>query len=162
MPKVIDLPTSTSISDSDYLVMESSSGGTKKITRNNVMSGIGDTVRINSALSSIADNTETDLCSITLTKGIWIIVGQFRMASGALNYQASISISTTSGSSTTTWGGYDQFPVTSNMGNLSVTTTRILNVTATSQTVYLVGWQNSGAARSITQGGTNLYAVRVR
>lgn len=37
MPKVIDLPTSTSMSDSDYLIMEASGGGTKKITRNNAL-----------------------------------------------------------------------------------------------------------------------------
>lgn len=35
MPKVIDLPTSTSMSDSDYFIMEQSSGGTKKITKQN-------------------------------------------------------------------------------------------------------------------------------
>lgn len=38
MPKVIDLPTSTSMSDSDYLIMEASGGGTKKITRANAIS----------------------------------------------------------------------------------------------------------------------------
>lgn len=37
MPKVIDLPTSTSMSDSDYLIMESSGGGTKKISRWNAL-----------------------------------------------------------------------------------------------------------------------------
>lgn len=36
MPKVIDLPTSTSMASSDYFVMESSGGGTKKITKANV------------------------------------------------------------------------------------------------------------------------------
>lgn len=35
MPKVIDLPTATSIGGSDYVIMESSGGGTKKITANN-------------------------------------------------------------------------------------------------------------------------------
>lgn len=35
MPKVIDLPTATTMDDSDYLLMEESSGGTKKITRAN-------------------------------------------------------------------------------------------------------------------------------
>lgn len=35
MPKVIDLPTASSMNDSDYLIMEASGGGTKKITRAN-------------------------------------------------------------------------------------------------------------------------------
>ena len=40
MPKVIDLPTSTSMSDSDYLIMEASGGGTKKITKNNALTPV--------------------------------------------------------------------------------------------------------------------------
>lgn len=37
MPKVINLPTSTSMNNSDYLIMEASGGGTKKITRANAV-----------------------------------------------------------------------------------------------------------------------------
>lgn len=37
MPKVIDLPTSTSMSTSDYLIMEASGEGTKKISRWNAL-----------------------------------------------------------------------------------------------------------------------------
>lgn len=37
MPKVIDLPTASSMDDTDYLLMEESSGGTKKITRANAI-----------------------------------------------------------------------------------------------------------------------------
>lgn len=40
MPKVIDLPTSTSMSDSDYFIMEASGGGTKKITKDNALTPI--------------------------------------------------------------------------------------------------------------------------
>lgn len=35
MPKVIDLPTVTSMDGADYLIMEESGGGTKKITKSN-------------------------------------------------------------------------------------------------------------------------------
>lgn len=35
MPKVIDLPTATTMDSGDYFVMEESSGGTKKITKGN-------------------------------------------------------------------------------------------------------------------------------
>lgn len=38
MPKVIDLPTATSMDDGDYLLMEESTGGTKKITKYNAIS----------------------------------------------------------------------------------------------------------------------------
>lgn len=37
MPKVIDLPTATTMDDGDYLIMEESTGGTKKITRINAL-----------------------------------------------------------------------------------------------------------------------------
>ena len=37
MPKVIDLPTETSMDNGDYLLMEKSTGGTKKITRENAV-----------------------------------------------------------------------------------------------------------------------------
>lgn len=40
MPKVIDLPTSTSMTNSDYLIMEESGGGTKKITAKNSFESI--------------------------------------------------------------------------------------------------------------------------
>lgn len=37
MPKVIDLPTATTMDNDDYLLMEESTGGTKKITRGNAV-----------------------------------------------------------------------------------------------------------------------------
>ncbi len=37
MPKVIDLPTATQMDAGDYLLMEESTGGTKKITRANAV-----------------------------------------------------------------------------------------------------------------------------
>lgn len=37
MPKVIDLPTSSSMNNNDYFVMESNGGGTKKITKSNAV-----------------------------------------------------------------------------------------------------------------------------
>lgn len=37
MPKVIDLPTATTMDDGDYLIMEESTGGTKKIARINAL-----------------------------------------------------------------------------------------------------------------------------
>lgn len=38
MPKVIDLPTVTTMDDGDYLIIEESTSGTKKITRQNAVS----------------------------------------------------------------------------------------------------------------------------
>jgi len=46
MPKVIDLPTSTSMSNSDYLIMEASGGGTKKITKQNIFGGATGTLNV--------------------------------------------------------------------------------------------------------------------
>lgn len=77
MPKVIDLPTSTSMSNSDYLIMEQSGGGTKKITRANALSPIGTVIEAeNSAAVTVTNNTATSLCSISLPAGQWVIDGR--------------------------------------------------------------------------------------
>lgn len=54
MPKVIDLPTVTSITSSDYLIAEASGGGTKKITLKN-------------AIGSGLKLTDIDLASQSIT-----------------------------------------------------------------------------------------------
>lgn len=48
MPKVIDLPTATSMDNGDYIIMEESGGGTKKITKANVDAPSSATVTLTS------------------------------------------------------------------------------------------------------------------
>lgn len=52
MPKVIDLPTATMMDDNDYLIMEESSGGTKKITKANVEAVTSSTISVASGFTA--------------------------------------------------------------------------------------------------------------
>lgn len=123
----------------------------------NDTTAVGTVLNASSTRTSLARNAETDLCSLSLTKGVWVIIGQFRMQGGA-DFQCSIGISTTSGSQQLT-AGYAQLPVTTNVGNISTSVQRIIEVTAASQTIYLVGWHNHTAARSMVSGQNSLTAV---
>lgn len=111
-------------------------------------------------VTSIAASTFTDIVQITLTRGVWVVLGQFRMYAGAAG-MAMAGISTTSGAVQTTEGGFAQIATTTNTAQVGISVSRIINVTASSQTVYLVGYQNtgSGIARNITAGQSHLQAV---
>ena len=158
MPKVIDLPTATSMDDGDYLLMEESSGGTKKITRANALSPIGTTVFAAGTATSLPNGTNTNLASLTLQKGTWIVVGQayWEGSSTTTNWAC---ISTSSASLQISNGGYEKAIAT----QIGMSLSRIITVSSTSQTIYLVGYQNSGLAVSMAgaPGRNNLTAVRI-
>lgn len=123
----------------------------------NDTTAVGTILSASSTQTSLARNAETNLCSLSLTKGKWVVVGQFRMQGGAA-FQFSVGISTTSGSQQVSTG-YAQLPVTSNTNNVSTCVHRIIDVTAASQTIYLVGWHNHSASRSMVSGQNNLTAI---
>ncbi len=161
MPKVIDLPTSTSMSDSDYLIMEASGSGTKKITRTNALSPIGTVVRQSNAAMSVPNNTLVDVVQISLPAGVWVVSAQVVMNSGGTSGLAAGCISTES-QTLQAWshGGYSQqmIPSAEYWGfNLM----RILNLSATT-TVYLVVRQRSGQAKNIDANASDLSAVRIK
>ncbi len=123
----------------------------------NDTTAVGTTLTANATVSSVAASTETDICSLTLTKGKWFVIGQFRMqGSGA--FQASVGISTVSGSQQV-GAGYSQLAVTSNLGNVSLPVTRVIDVTSSSQTIYLVAWHNYSSARTTNVNNNTLTAV---
>lgn len=161
MPKVIDLPTSTSMSDSDYLIMEQSSGGTKKITRDNVLSDIGSAYQyVSTSLTKIpvtTGATHANICQITLTPGVWIVQGNVRHE-GGYNGLGAMGISRTSGASDTDLG-YVQYSVTTATSNPSHSVSVIRSITQ-SETLYLVAFQNSGSAKSLSVG--SIRAIRIK
>lgn len=123
----------------------------------NDTTAVGTILTESSTMTSLPSGAETNLCSVTLTKGKWVVVGQFRMR-GSAAFQFSVGISTASGSQQVT-AGYAQLPVTANTNNVSTCVHRIINVTASSQTIYLVGWHNSGSAQSMVSGQNSLTAI---
>lgn len=79
MPKVIDLPTATSMSDSDYLIMESSGGGTKKITRANALnrsSMIWQYFKDNPGQDTVITNS-AEQAILTTTSNITFLPGKY-------------------------------------------------------------------------------------
>lgn len=112
------------------------------------------------AMTTIAPETHTDLCSLTLTKGTWVLTGQMRLQ-GQANYQAMLGISTNSGAEQPVGGGFGQLSSTPYMTSLSINVARTIVISSSSQTVYLVGWHGYSAARSLDGLQTILSAVKV-
>lgn len=160
MPKVIDLPTASSMDDSDYLLMEESTGGTKKITKSNALKNIGVVVRANTTLNSISSETYTNLASLTLSAGKYIVVGQARWQGGE-NTQNIVSISTASQTVQPEQAGFAQFASNSSTLYVAESVTRILDLSSTT-TIYLVGYQTSGSAKNIVATSQcSLHAIRI-
>lgn len=161
MPKVFNLPTVTSMSNNDYLLMEGSSGGTKKITKNNALSGIGSVVSAVNSQTSIATSTDTNMCQITLSPGTWVISAQMRIGMPSAGKFLVGSISTTSATEQPSIvGGFGQIS-TAIPGFHTVNLSRIYQATENT-TIYLVCWHNSGENASTLANQCNLRAVRIR
>lgn len=158
MPNVIDLPTATTMDDSDYLIMEESTGGTKKITRANAL--FKNIVTGAASVTNLASGTTTTMASCTLTKGVWIVTAQARFANASGNYRIIANISL-SGALEAADGGFVQISNTTGNYAPSFNAVRVLNITAASKTVNLVGQQNSGAAIDVSSTDTLIKAVRI-
>lgn len=123
------------------------------------LGSIGTYQYVDTTLTSVAVNTETNLCSLSLQPGVWVVCGYWRFARGGENMQASLGISSVSGSSQAGSVGYTQFPVTSECNVPAVTVSRIINLSAAT-TIYLVAWHGGTSAKTIS--AANLQATRVK
>lgn len=108
----------------------------------------------NSSAVSIASSTGTAVTSLTLTKGVWVIIGKCRFPANTTGIRR-LNISTTSGAAS--------IQVSANATTSSSTdiqVVRILNLTSNA-TYYLNAWQDSGGALSCPAGQGTLDAVRI-
>lgn len=122
---------------------------------------IGDIVNASSSLTTISSDTATNMASITLPAGTWVIVGQLRIQGGS-GFRISASISTSSAAhQPSALGGYVQQAVTSDVAQFSTNIVRILSI-ATSQTAYLVCTQNSGSAKTVYPDSCTIAATRLK
>jgi len=116
------------------------SGGTS-YSNPSVSSAIGGVEPASTDSVNIAHYTNTNICSVSLSPGIWLITGRIRFETNTTGLRtakiSTVSADTSSVISTTT------MPAFSNMWT-HVTAIRCLSL-ASQTTVYLVGWQNSGA-----------------
>lgn len=125
---------------------------------------IGDLLYTSSSIDTLANNTLTNLCSIDLPQGRWIVFGQVRINPGSNDATIVASLSGTSGDyAVSTAGGLYQGVALANKGMHTVGLSRIFNVTASAgSTIYLVARQASGAAVSITGAYQIMNAIRIR
>lgn len=121
---------------------------------------IGEVVTGTNTLTSISASTFTNIAQITLTKGTWVVLGQIRMYTG-FNGTVIGGISTASGTVQAAEGGFAQAYTATALAQAGISVSRIITVTAASQTIYLVGWQNSGAAKDLTAGQSHLQAINI-
>lgn len=127
------------------------------------LDAIGEVVDASSTATSIADSTYVNLCSVSLTAGVWVVIGQVRINPGVNDVTLDVSLSNTSGDITIGTGGLSQQKYIGNSGIITVNVTRIAEVASGStQTVYLVARQISGGAKEITGTRQIIRAVRIK
>lgn len=126
----------------------------------NTATPVGTVVTGTNSITSIAASTFTNIAQITLTKGTWVISGQIRMYTG-FNGTVIGGISTASGAVQAAEGGFAQLYTATALAQVGISLSRIITVTSASQTIYLVGWQNSGASKNLTAGQSRLQAINI-
>lgn len=126
----------------------------------NTATPVGTVVTGKNTVTSIPPSTFSNIAQITLTKGTWVISGQIRMYTG-FNGTVIGGISTASGAVQAAEGGFAQLYTATALAQVGISLSRIITVNTTSETIYLVGWQNSGASKNLTAGQSHLQAINI-
>lgn len=103
-------------------------------------------------LSSIANATHTNVCSVQLEAGTYLIECTCRFASNATGIRT-LTVSTTSQSS------FNEYLVMANSGQVTDARESKLYTLSSAATVYLVAYQNSGGALGVS--GISLKAFKL-
>lgn len=124
------------------------------------INAIGTVVSATSTVPEMPNSSWTTLAQISLTKGVWVITAQMRIA-GAAEFNCQMSISTVAGDYTVGDTGWALFEAHSYLAQTACTTSRIVNI-SDSTTFYLTGWQRSGATKAVNATGNVIKAVRIK
>lgn len=128
----------------------------------NTTTPIGTVKTATSSVTSLPSGSSTNICSLSLTKGVWVISGQISMpVASSDSFRLITSITTTSSDYAYTGAYNNQTVLGSAQTAVAVSPTRIIEVTAASQTVYLTANQNSGSTKTLTASRQVLRAVCV-
>lgn len=145
----IDFHYNQSATDYTSRIIESASGVltiTGGLRINNHSSNIGTVKVANASAKTVNNNTNTNLTSISLEAGTWVITAGVRFPANATGYRR-MNISTTSAA-----GAADvQLPAV-NGASTQLVYTLVVSPTATT-TYYLNCYQNSGSDLSLIAGG---------
>ena len=118
------------------------------------VSGIGDLVT-SSDTASVASSTGTSVCSVTLTKGVWLVSYAAMFASNSTGRRF-IDLSTTAGYATNQASNGESRTAVSG-GATTLARCRVVNPSA-SVTYYLNAFHNAGAALSVDG---DIQAIRI-
>lgn len=131
---------------------------TNLFIKGNDTTSVGTVVNGTSNVTTLANSTPTNISSVSLTKGTWLVVGQFNMpvASGD-NCRVYTSLSTAS--ATLAYPAYtNHAAVGSAQSAYASNISRIVEVENTA-TVYLVANQNSGSSKTLTSSRNTMKAI---
>lgn len=109
-----------------------------------------------SAAVSVPSGTATNLVSITLPTGMWVVVGAINYLGNSNGYRTA-QLGTAAASSNM---GMVELPAAQS-ANTRLQITAIASVTAASQTIYLNTQQNSGSAINVNASTTYITAVQI-
>ncbi len=98
---------------------------------------------------SVPDSTYTDVASVTLGAGVWVLIAKIRFAKNGTGYRYQ-RLSTTAGSSGSNFSLAMNDTVVAFADDIVYTQGVDLVVATTEKTYYLKAWQNSGSALSCT------------
>lgn len=124
---------------------------------------LGSTVSAqNTSSVSVSNNTTTNVCSISLTAGTWIVTAEYHIpVATSDNYRLIAAISTASADYQLQAGGYNNIPVINPpQAAVAGTLARIITV-STNTPVYLTMNQNSGGSKTLTANRNRIVAVFV-
>lgn len=160
MPKVIDLPTATTMDDGDYLLMEESTGGTKKITRANALSPIGTMYSAVSSVTSVSgSNATVNFASVTVPAGTYVVCAQCRMQNPN-NETVMVNFEINDASSFGWVNGHAQQIMAPPLNDFRTTLCRIFRVTQQT-TFYLLGAKQGSAITLDSATYNRIYAVKI-
>lgn len=123
----------------------------------------------NTSTVTVNTSTATNICSLSIPKGTWVVACGLRWPANTTGYRAG-KLSSTSANVSTTNGDVIMFAQNMSGTLFQMQWTKIVDVSSTSQTWYLEAIQNSGSnlvmPTGSTQTGTNPYgsyihAVRI-
>lgn len=120
----------------------------------------GNVVEGTSSVTALANSTTTNIASVSLSAGTWLVTGQFNCpVASADNFRVYASLTTSSAS--LSYVSYTNHTVIgSAQSSYATNLSRIIEVSGTT-TVYLVANQNSGSAKTLTTSRNLIRAVRI-
>ena len=116
----------------------------------------GEKIEVTPSATSVSTSTWTDIASVSLSKGVWVLTNTARFASNSTGNRA-CRLSASSGGSSYSIQSNDVRTAT-NGDYTFCKSVDVVAVSSSSQTMYLQAWQNSGGTLSTT---ARIFAIKI-